>query len=68
MAVGVGGFEVACAVVQRLGRDHVAGKLVDAAVQGYGRDVDGGEGHVLEGLGDGLRDDAFDVGDVAGCV
>ena len=46
----------------------LAGEWIDAAVQGYGRDVDGGEGYVFEGLGDVGRDGAFDVDDVAGCV
>jgi len=68
MAVAVGGLEAAGAEVQRLRRDHVVGELVDTAVQGYGCDVDGGERHVLDGLGDVGWDGAFDVGDVAGCV
>jgi hypothetical protein len=46
----------------------LAGEWIDAAVQGYGRDVDGGEGYVFKGLGDVGRDGAFDVDDVAGCV
>ena len=55
-------------VVLRLGRDHVVRELVDAAVEGDGSDVDGGEGDVFEGFGDVGWDGAFDVGDVAGCV
>ena len=38
------------------------------AVEGDGRDVDGGEGYILEGFRDGEGDGAFDVGDVPGWV